>query len=70
MSKKESKPKQTLKKLELISEVISEDLKKWGMSYTQELYVIDLVLKKIASSILEEKDKHPEIIVQRAQQLT
>lgn len=70
MSKKESKPKQTLKKLELISEVISEDLKKWGMSYTQELYVIDLVLKKIASSILEEKDKHPKIIVQRAKQLT
>ena len=69
MPKKESNPKQSLKKLELISECITDELKKWGLSNIQELYIIDLTLKEIALSILKDKAKYPKRIVQRAQQL-
>jgi hypothetical protein len=58
----------TLEKLEMIAECISGDLDRWNLNKTQEFYVLDLVQDKIAEEIIKNKEKHPKIAVQKAQQ--
>jgi hypothetical protein len=59
----------TLEKLEMIADCISGDLDRWNLNNAQEFYVLDLVRSyKVAQEIIQNKEKHPKIVVQKAQQ--
>ena len=58
----------SLEKLEMIADCVSGDLDRWNLNKTQEFYVLDLIQDRVAKEIIKNKERHPRIVVQKAQQ--